>query len=423
MTLIWAVGLALSVVEMDILTLRTFDPAFRTVWLPLLFGALFVIARRRQLLAALWPYLNRGMLAVFFWAIASIAWSSHTLHSFTQVIGILVPTFLAIAFAVAAWNGSRFESVMSNTIMIILVMSVLWAIAFPSLAIHQDDNFELAGAWRGITYQKNGLGQVAAIGVIISFYQLLNGAGARAWSLARVLLSLFVVYKSRSNTSLMLAVLSCALMLPILKPQISIGWLGRRLFYGSLLIVIPLSAYLATRTTVFGFVGSLLGKSSSFTGRTPIWNEMFMQISKHPFLGTGFSAFWQFPESGVAELREQLQWNVPTAHNGYIELTNELGLIGLGLFLIFLALHAKALAQLSRLDPKAFALHAPLLVYLSLANFSESGWMYPIAITHLVVMYSSIELSRRLFACKLMETYNSAAQGPAPPQFSKEART
>ena len=49
-------------------------------------------------------------------------------------------------------------------------------------------------------------------------------------------------------------------------------------------------------------------------------------------MGTGFQSYWIVENSKILSLYEQFPWLPHQAHNGYLDVFNETGLIGLSLF-------------------------------------------------------------------------------------------
>ena len=56
-------------------------------------------------------------------------------------------------------------------------------------------------------------------------------------------------------------------------------------------------------------------------------------ISEHPFFGIGYNGFWMDDGLSTA-IVDSLLWAPRQAHNGYLDIINELGFVGLGLFLL-----------------------------------------------------------------------------------------
>ena len=77
---------------------------------------------------------------------------------------------------------------------------------------------------------------------------------------------------------------------------------------------------------ISGHVSEALARGSSMSGRTVLWARL-LQVHINPIFGTGFEVFW------LGERLDQLEgifFFIPNeAHNGYLEVYLNLGLIGL----------------------------------------------------------------------------------------------
>lgn len=80
---------------------------------------------------------------------------------------------------------------------------------------------------------------------------------------------------------------------------------------------------------------ALIGKDSTFTGRTDIWLALInISLKANPIIGAGFDSFFIGDKS--AWLLKFLNWDAPDAHCGYLKIFTEGGFVGLILFLIFI---------------------------------------------------------------------------------------
>src|SRR5262249_13885080 len=85
---------------------------------------------------------------------------------------------------------------------------------------------------------------------------------------------------------------------------------------------------------VFGISGRLsesLGRGTDMTGRTELW-EHCLQFQANPIFGAGFESFF------LGERRDRIaefyhKWRPGGAHNGYLSIYLNLGLIGLFLLI------------------------------------------------------------------------------------------
>ena len=81
-----------------------------------------------------------------------------------------------------------------------------------------------------------------------------------------------------------------------------------------------------------------LGREESahgFSGRAGVWGMLLPYILERPLRGYGYESFWT--ERHLREIGER-NWGAPDAHNGYINLTLGVGLVGAGLYAVALLL-------------------------------------------------------------------------------------
>jgi O-antigen ligase len=81
-----------------------------------------------------------------------------------------------------------------------------------------------------------------------------------------------------------------------------------------------------------GRLAAQIGRDPTLTDRTIIWNTVLSQHT-NPMIGTGYESFWLGP-------RLQRIWEVVgginEAHNGYLDMYLNLGVIGVAILIVFL---------------------------------------------------------------------------------------
>jgi O-antigen ligase len=69
------------------------------------------------------------------------------------------------------------------------------------------------------------------------------------------------------------------------------------------------------------------GRNTTFTGRMELWTAVWGEAIKRPVFGHGFGGFWA--GEFARKIWEVHDWKPIDSHNGYLDIFNELGLVGL----------------------------------------------------------------------------------------------
>ena len=285
------------------------------------------------------------------------------------------------------------------------ILGVLWltigaasfvtALLLPEFGRSQEIHM---GAWKGLYYEKNQLGgHMARAAVFVAFLWLMDRRFKTVWAGA-FLLSTSLVFLSTSKTALLGLLLGMGVL--------AIGaWMKRgvrtslaTIWVGAIAIAGGIALFIFAPAVIF----ELLGRDASLTGRTDIWIVLIDYIEQKPLLGFGYGAFWA-PESDPGNwVRETLQWEAPTAHNGWLEVAVGLGLIGLA-FLTLDFLMAVGRAILAAFDTWAGLFALAFFVQFFLFSLSESASLQQNSIVWLIYVALAAKLTRRpkgLFSVK-----------------------
>jgi O-antigen ligase len=157
-----------------------------------------------------------------------------------------------------------------------------------------------------------------------------------------------------------------------------------------LFLVLAVSSGLAILEQVFGLSGvvfGLLGRDSTLTGRVEIWTMIREHVDS--LLGSGFYSFWRTPAG--QEISEPFLGTLNTAHNGYLEMLLDGGVIGLALLVILLLVWARN-AVGAMLGGTLFGRYTLVAWVLALLyNYSETSFfrMEPLWFTSLLTMIAA----------------------------------
>lgn len=116
-----------------------------------------------------------------------------------------------------------------------------------------------------------------------------NGISKRGTAYVITLLSVMISSIVTCSTGMIISVLLIALML-LPEWLIRIISSGKFMVIGTAIInILMFGSYsLLTNPVVINFVQNILGKSADFTGRTQIWEIIFIKIAEKPILGYGY---------------------------------------------------------------------------------------------------------------------------------------
>lgn len=362
--------------------------------------AVFIALRHSTLAIAYLKAANPFVIAMVVYCTIGILWSPMASITFKKVIQFAGIVMAAVAFQFTGRDLSHLLKTILAVLVGIEVISAIAAVFFPTLGI--DAYF--GTAWRGIASGKNDFGYIGSLSVIF-WVVLANLQKMKATTvLAGVGLGVLCVIKANSSTSIATTLLGLTVFFVLRRQHIgSPLWSQRILLAVSAAALIGLQYFFIHESRlpawgeVIGPFAGLFGKSADLTGRTDIWIYVAIEIQKHLLLGVGYGAFWLGPGSASQAIIDQLPWIPYQSHNGYLDILNELGVIGMALFLGMLIIHVWQLFKLVPINRQETAFHGTLLVIICFSNFSESTLFRGVNYPHILLMFSSISVSSTLY--------------------------
>ncbi len=324
--------------------------------------------------------------------LVSAIWSSYHIISFKRSFQLL-SVFLVVINALLFIEPSKLLKVLKIIIILYLLITV-----FSSLFISEaiDPDF---GTWRGLSDHKNGLARYGFYCFLISlfFYGEQNKLSTKITNYAISFVSVIIIFMSGSSTGIVMLVLiiiiSLIFSIEEIFKQLRIGrtiMIMVLLFVISFWIVINIFApHLMDRIPV------MLGKDPTLSLRTLIWDYVWIEIEKKIFLGYGYGTYWIMGSSGIANFAAIFSgYKVNQAHNGYLEIMLQLGLIGITLFATILII---LIRRIFKLKSNLSLLFVISLVFL---DYTEATLFTRIGISTLVFISLYIEISIFYFNLK-----------------------
>jgi O-antigen ligase len=361
-----------------------------------------VMASQRPLARQLLRNINPGLAACMALIPLSAVWSidsSATLLRYTTLLSLVL---LCVAIPLAGWDRQRLQQVALPPLMTILVVSLLVGVLFPDMVKETGTDISLHDAWHGITYQKNGFGGTASIVTILCVHRWLAPGRHTFWTIAGIAIALTCLVLSRSSTS-MLSMLLCVvfmilvLRVPLIKRRFSTHVVVA-IFTLILVYELAVQNLIPGVATLLAPVMQLTGKDMSFSARSIIWEVIKQHSAAAPWLGTGYGAYWTGPNpDSPSYVFLRLMYFYPTeSHNGYLEILNDLGRVGLICLLGFLIFFVRHALLLMPFDRGQAVLYLALLFQQMVDNLSESEWFSRTATCTLLLLVSTCLSRARL---------------------------
>ena len=385
----------------------------RLIWMLLLaMGILFTLWR-----AGLAWLLVRGLNPFFLifvaLAFASMAWSIEPGLTMRRLVRLATFLLVCSAFVLSAWHARRFQNIVRPVLTLLLFGSIIFCLVSPQQAIHWDNQPELYGAWHGLATQKNILGSLASFGIIFWFHAWLNREVKFRYALIGISIAAICLVGSKSNTSMITAVVAILMMTLMMRAPLSIR--PYRALLISVATIILLLYGLAILRIIPGTdallkpIIALTGKDMTFSGRSDIWAIISAHIDLRPILGSGYAAYWTpRPVMGNESFAvvALLQGFYPgSCHNGYLEVINDLGWVGLILLLGFIFVYMRQSIQLMAIDTGQGALFIGLFFQQAIMNLSESPWFNATTVDFVIISAATLSLGRSLLEHRLRTVF------------------
>jgi exopolysaccharide production protein ExoQ len=231
----------------------------------------------------------------------------------------LILMFLIAAVLGVKLTASELFKYLTFTVAILLVSSFLTYLFLPSYGVGVGAH---SGAMLGVFDHKNHFGRFCALAVIVSLINL-QRKERRLLSFLIILSAMLGIFMSRSiNSIAMLGITIFCYLYFNFESRIRDGL---KILISRILLVIFGSLASLLLLNFLPEITGIFGRDSGFTGRNLIWAHAIEGILAQPLLGYGLGVFWILTPFRVA-------WGdayiAPHAHNGYLQLCLDGGLVG-----------------------------------------------------------------------------------------------
>jgi exopolysaccharide production protein ExoQ len=289
---------------------------------------------------------NFVLMTFVIFALMSVLWSDFPFVAFKRWFRDL-GDYLVILVALSDPRPlEAVRTVLRRLCYLLIPLSILLIKYYPYIG-KQYSEWTGAAMFLGATTSKNMLGVVCLISGIFFFWDTVtrwpNRKERKTKRIIRLNaafmgMTLWLLNLASSATSSVCLVLGCLVIAAAHSRKIK-----RNPNFLKIGIPIGLCLYTILQFS-FGIsrdVAEAVGRNPTFTGRTDLW-EILLDMHTNPLVGTGYESFWLGP-------RLQWVWQrfavVNEAHNGYLEIYLNLGLIGLLLLCGFLIVSYRTICK------------------------------------------------------------------------------
>ncbi|KRE97105.1 hypothetical protein ASG89_30075 [Paenibacillus sp. Soil766] len=353
--------------NLDLGTYSAGDPITQKVYLVLYVIAIgLVIVNAKRVFHALVS--NKLLIVLLLFVCLSLLWSASEGNTVKRLFGLVGSTCFGMYIA-SRFDITRFLKLLAVSFGLGAILSLFAGLFLPELAL---DNTYHMGSWKGIYVHKNFLGRFMVLSCILQFIFAIRKGRYRLFFWLMFCLSFVLVLLSSSLTALLTFLI------------IIVTYFLLKIYQRNTWEVVPIVILLSALTISFGylmmnysdFIFDSIGKDVTLTGRTVLWSAIIEKISERPFFGYGYGGFWTGWDGESASVWLQAGWMAPHAHNGFLELMLDIGIIGLTLFTaLFIQTVVRSLRVLKEKEFNFELWPAIYLFFQLFINFTESNFL------------------------------------------------
>lgn len=323
------------------------------------------------------------------WALLSVIWSDYSVTSLKRWISL----FGEIIVCLAALMHFRWSEMALRTFRVIVCIYIpltILSVVFVPEAIQWE-----FPAWRGLADTKNNLGQVTLFSIIILLSIIPYNRNRPVNALHYLLLGCaFIAYiGARSTTAFLIGAVLMGIygslaIGKMLKLDNFVRFfamyvlLGGALIGAMVVVLIP-----EVLSDLFG----LFGKDMTFSGRIDLWTAVLSMTEGKLLNGWGIGGFWVGDKPHLVPLFEEFVWIPNQAHQGYIDILNQLGIVGLGLMCMMILSYFNGLGKLRKGQVWMW-----LFISVLILNVQESVFFRPRHIGNFMFLFAYIALNTDL---------------------------
>ncbi len=336
---------------------------------------------------------NKTWLLLYIYCALSIFWSDFAFISTKRYIKDLNALLVALVILTEPAPIEAFKAIVRRNMYLLVPLSIALCKYFPYVGRHQHHGGSLT--YSGVATSKNSLGMLCLIGGLFFLTDIWNIWKSRQVSSQRGLFYLYCFYFililylftfANSITSLVsFLIASIILVSSFLKKNL------RKI------VIIVAVTYLGLGGLLFDTLNVFLGvveRDLTLTGRIFLW-ETLLGMDFNSTLGTGYNSFWLGDR--LVELWNLFAFKPKQAHNGYIEVYINLGIVGLSLLGFAILRSSIKITHKVCADDNFWPLQFSCFYIFLLYNITEATVLFNTTPIWFIFLFMVLHLPQRIY--------------------------
>ena len=302
------------------------------------------------------------------YVLLSMMWSVNPVKVVID-FGHFMGVFLSVLAAMVCFRKDRelMFLLLSLVFSFTLLLSIFVSLTNPAIGIHH-----VTGRWQGVAGNPNTLGAICIISMWVNtvLYLLTKSTKKKVFVFVGVGLSVIALFGARSMTSVLVTfmMVSGVYLLAVIeyRPKSFKVFVFMAGFIAMLIMFLVMYIAFPEKLTVDSALGAI-GKDSTFTGRTNIWEVALFLIKNRMVVGYSFDS--------LLSAFDFLGYQITQFHNGYLDFMVRGGSVGMLLFLPLLIDVYKKIKVVVGLDYKYAVASMGLVLAILIHNLTEASIM------------------------------------------------
>jgi O-antigen ligase len=388
----------------------------RVIYIALMAMAALVLRRRpiewkRSLLS------NVALTLLVLFSFVSIAWSDFPFVALKRWVKDL-GTFLMVILVLSDSRPlDAVHTLLRRVFYLLIPLSVILVKYYPGVG-RGYSNWTGEAFYIGVATSKNMLGILCLVSAMFFIWDTARRWPQKRQRLTRYILLINVIFLGMTLWLIKLANSAMATFCLLIGGLVILSaytFLRKRPSWIKVLIPTGISIALLAVTTLnlMDTMIHSLGRDTTLTGRTRLWADL-LSFGTNPILGSGYESFWLGERLDILWMNHTFRPN--QAHNGYLEIYLNLGILGLSLVIALLVSAYRTLCRRLSTTWDAAVFGLSIWVVLILSNVTEAAFKVKIIwLTFLIV--TVVLPTRRVGHATprlLRSTVNGTAREPSP---------